>query len=462
MRRINALRSGAFRFALLIALVFAVGSGALLLVVDRAVQQYASEVAADSVAAEVAVLVDEDRASGRAQTIKSVIRRENAVREHDLRYSLVDRSGHHLAGSLPVSAAQIGWHRLAIRERDSEHDNAVETIGLTALGVRLQDGAVLVAASDNSDLETLRRRLSTSSALFGLGITGLALAGGLLVGTVFLRRLSRVNRSVEHIMLGNFNERLPTIGMSPEFDHLSGNLNRMLDRIEALLEGMRQVSTDIAHDLRTPLTRLRHRLELLRESPSVVTEAQIDIAIAQTDEILGVFRALLRISSLEAGSRRSRIADVDLSSCLWQLVDAYRPVAEDAQHSLTGTIEPCIRGRADREMLVQAVTNLIENAIFHTPAGTRITVTLARRNDGILLVVADDGPGIPADERDRVLRRFYRLDSSRGTPGAGLGLALVSAVASIHGAMLRLADNGPGLRVELLLPAVASTASAND
>ena len=462
MRRINALRSGAFRFALLIALVFAVGSGALLFVVDRAVQRYASEVAADGVAAEVAVLVDEDRASGRAQTIKSVIRRENAVREHDLRYSLVDRFGHHLAGSLPASAAQIGWHRLVIQERDPDHDNAVETVDLTALGVRLQDGAMLVAASDNSDLEKLRRRLSTSSALFGLGITGLALAGGLVVGTVFLRRLTGVNRAVEHIMLGNFAERLPTIGMSPEFDHLSGNLNRMLDRIEALLEGMRQVSTDIAHDLRTPLTRLRYRLELLKEAPSAVTEAQIDAAIAQTDEILGVFRALLRISSLEAGAGRSRIAEVDLSSCLLQLIDAYRPVAEDAQHILTSTIETGVCGRADREMLVQAVTNLIENAIFHTPAGSRIVVTLARRDDGILLVVADDGPGIPAGERDRVLRRFYRLDSSRGTPGSGLGLALVSAVASIHGATPRLAENGPGLRVELLLPAAAGTADADE
>ena len=456
MRRVSPLSSGAFRFALLMAMVFAVGTAALLLVVDQAVSRYASEVANDSAAAELAVLADEDRAAGRAQTIKSVVRRENAVREHELRYLLLDCSGRSLAGSLPAAAAQNGWHRIEISAQNPDRNGAIETIQLMALGVRLADGAMLVAASDNSDLDELRQRLGVSSAVFGLGITLLALIGGFAVGSVFLRRLDSVNRSVEHIMHGNFTERLPAIGMSPEFDHLSANLNRMLDRIEALLEGMRQVSTDIAHDLRTPLTRLRHRLELLKESAETVTETQIDAAIAQTDEILGVFRALLRISSLETGTGRSRIAEVDLSACLLQLVDAYHPVAEDAQHMLVSAIEPGVRGRADSEMLVQAMTNLIENAIFHTPVGSCISVTLERRDDHIVIAVADNGPGIPQAERERVLRRFYRLDSSRGTPGAGLGLALVAAVAAIHGARLQLQDNCPGLRVELVFPVAAN------
>ncbi|QYE33105.1 HAMP domain-containing histidine kinase (plasmid) [Polymorphobacter sp. PAMC 29334] len=448
----SPLRSGAFRFSLLMATVFAIGTVALLVVVDRTVYRYATEVADDSVAAEVAILVDEDRDAGRTQAIESVVRRENAVREHDLRYGLIDRSGHLLAGSLPASTAATGWHQIFVKNSNPDRAGTVEAVQLRALGVKLPDGAILVVASDNSDLDELRQRLRGSSVLFGVGIILLALVGGFAIGTVFLRRLGRVNQSVEHIMQGNWTERLPAIGMSLEFDHLSANLNRMLERIEALLEGMRQISTDIAHDLRTPLTRLRHRLETLKDNPDEATETQIDAAIAQTDEILGVFRTLLRISSLEAGSARSRVVEANLSDCLLHLVDIYRPVTDDARHILVSAIEPGIHGRADPEMLVQALTNLIENAIFHTPAGCQIAVTLQRRDDGIVLSVADNGPGIPEAAREHVLKRFYRLDDSRGAPGSGLGLALVAAVASVHGATLRLTDNYPGLRVEFRLP----------
>jgi len=459
MVRVSTLRSGAFRFALLIGLIFATGSTALLVVVDRTVSHYAGEVATDSVAAELEVLADEDRSSGRAQTIRSIARREQATREHDLRYLLLDRNGRPLAGGLPPGSAVVGWHRITVRDCDPDRPGRTTTISLTGRGERLADGALLVVASDNSDLDDLRHRLRLWSALFGAGITLLALAGGFGVGTMFLRRLGAVNSSVEHIIAGRFAERLPMIGMSPEFDQLSGNLNRMLGQIEALLDGMRQVSTDIAHDLRTPLTRLRQRLETLRDGSSGETAVQVDAAIAQSDEILSVFRTLLRISSLEARTGRNRIGEADLSGCLRQLVDAYRPVAEDAAHTLLSDIEAGVYGRADPEMLVQAVTNLIENAIVHTPRGSSITVTLARRRIGILIAVADDGPGIPATERDRVLRRFHRLDGSRGTAGAGLGLALVAAIASLHGATLHLVDNEPGLRIELLLPTNESTDS---
>ncbi len=451
MLRLSPLRSGAFRFALMVAAVFAVGAAALVLVAERAVSRYATEVASDGVAAEVAVLRDEDKISDRSQIIRSIIRRETAVREHQLRYLLVDSSGHHLAGSLPASAAHVGWRTLSLSNPDPHSDDGAASVSLIALGAALHDGAVVVVASDTSDLDELRQGLRTQAAGFGAAITLLALAGGYLVGALFLRRLDQVNRSVERIMQGSFAERLPAIGMSPEFDHLSANLNRMLDRIEALMEGMRQVSTDIAHDLRTPLTRLRQRLEAMKDGPpGAVTEEQIDAVLGQTDQILAVFRALLRISSLEAGAGRQRIGETNVSDLLNRIVEAYRPVAEDAAHSLAWAIAPNVIVRADPEMLSQAVINLIENAILHTPLGSVVTVILERSAEGVRLAVADNGPGIPEAERDRVLKRFYRLDESRGTPGAGLGLALVSAVAAIHHAQVRLTDNHPGLRVELL------------
>ncbi len=457
MRRISPLRSGAFRFALIVAAVFAVGTIAILFMVDKTVNGYAIEVARDNISAEVAVIRGEDRTTDRAEIVRSVVRRENAIREHQLRYLLVDRSGRYLAGSLPAVVAHIGWRSLTLPNRDPDDDDGVQTMSLMSLGARLHDGAIIVVASDTSDLTELRRGLRMFTAAFGLIVTMLALMGGYIVGTLFLRRLEHVNRSVEQIMRGSFAERLPAIGMSPEFDHLSDNLNRMLDRIEALMEGMRQISTDIAHDLRTPLTRLRQRLEEMKDgAPGAVSDEQINGALAQTDQILGVFRALLRISALEAGAGRQRMTRVDLSALMATLFEAYRPVAEDAQHVLISAIEPDVFVSADPEMLAQAVTNLIENAIFHTPQGSSISIALESRSKGYAIVVADNGPGIPEGERGQVLKRFYRLDGSRGTPGVGLGLALVSAVAALHGAELHLTDNGPGLRVELLFPAASA------
>lgn len=450
MRRPSPLRSGAFRFALLVALVFSAGTITLLYAVERAVSSYATEVASDGVSVEVSVIQDEDRSAGRAQAIQSVVRRENAVREHQLRYLLVDREGRYLAGSLPATAAHLGWGTMTLPNRDPGDEDGARTMTLMALGGRLNDGGIVVVASDTSDLAQLRRSLWWFAAAFGGAITLLALIGGYSVGSLFLSRLARVNASVGEIMKGRFTQRLPAIGMSQEFDQLSDNLNRMLDRIEILMDGMRHMSTNIAHDLRTPLTRLRQRLEEMNEGPpGSVTEAQIDGALAQVDHVLGIFRALLRIGALEAGAGGERLISVDLSALVSGLAEAYRPVAEDAGRMLASTIEPYLFVEADPEMLAQAIINLIENAILHTPEGTIVSIALEARGKGCAIVVADNGHGIAEPEREKVLKRFYRLVGSE-KPGAGLGLALVATVAAVHGASLNLADNYPGLRVELI------------
>ena len=455
MRKPSLLRSGAFRFAILISAIFAIGTIVLLLQVERSVNGYATEVANDSISAEVAVLRDEDRTVGRAQMIQSIMRREHAVREHQLSYLLVDSQIHRLAGSIPPTAARVGWHDLIVPAFNRSDEDGGATASLTALGVQLSDGSILVVGSDTSDLKDLRHALSVSTVEFGIGISLLALIGGLVVGTVFLRRLDRVNLAVKRIMQGSLSDRLPAIGMSAEFDDLSTNLNLMLDRIEGLMSGLRQVSTDIAHDLRTPLTRLRQRLEDMKEGLGGADEEQVDAAIAQTDSILAIFRALLRISSFEAGSGRHRFSEVDLSRMLDRVFQAYLPVAEDEHHTLSADIEPDLSVIGDAELLTQAITNLIENALVHTPHGSHISLSLGRTEDGVTMAVVDDGPGIPAEEHGKVLRRFYRLDASRHSPGAGLGLALVSAIASLHDALLSLADNHPGLRAEMAFRASA-------
>ena len=292
---------------------------------------------------------------------------------------------------------------------------------------------------------------------FGWGILVtvlLGLIGGALMSAGMLRRVEFIRVTAQAIMAGNLAERIPTRGTGDDFDLLSASLNEMLDRIHTLMEGLRQVSNDIAHDLRTPLTRLRQRLEVARIRSTTVEEYRqlVDRVIADTDEILKTFAAMLRVAEIEAGTARARFAPVDLSALLQAIVELYAALAEDQQQSLEGRIEPGLGVRGDRELLTQMFVNLVENALRHTSAGTRIEMTAGLIAGRPVCSIADSGPGIPPAEREKVFRRFYRLDTSRATPGSGLGLSLVAAIAALHDVRVELADNAPGLRVTLGFP----------
>jgi signal transduction histidine kinase len=238
--------------------------------------------------------------------------------------------------------------------------------------------------------------------------------------------------------------------MGDEFDRLTGNLNLMLDRIQALMDGLRQVSTDIAHDLRTPLSRLRQHLESMRDlTRPEDLEVAINDALAQVDDVLTTFHALLRIGQIEGGAGRARFEPVDLSAVMERVRLAYETAAEDSGKTLSAEIMPDVVVEGDPQLLTQLFANLLENAMRHTGENAHISMKLALVGRAAIAVVADDGPGVPAQERDRVLMRFYRLDASRSTPGSGLGLALVAAIADLHGAKLVLSDGNPGLAVEV-------------
>jgi signal transduction histidine kinase len=249
-------------------------------------------------------------------------------------------------------------------------------------------------------------------------------------------------------MEGDLSARIPVRGTNDEIDQLVVSLNAMLDRIQHLMEGLRQVSNDIAHDLRTPLGRLRQRLEDAREHATTTAEysSAADAAIVEADLLLETFSALLRIAQIEAGAQKSAFADVDLSAVARSVGEAYLPSAEDSQHRLELGIEDGVALQGDRQLLAQMISNLVENALSHTPAGSTVSLSVTA---GPTITVADNGPGIPADERERVFDRFYRLDRSRTTSGSGLGLALVKAIAGLHGMVITLEDNQPGLRVIL-------------
>ncbi|MFC6842108.1 sensor histidine kinase [Xanthomonas theicola] len=282
----------------------------------------------------------------------------------------------------------------------------------------------------------------------------LVLAGGAVMSAAVLRRIEEVSQTSRDIVNGDLGRRIALNGSGDEFDHLAASLNSMLDRITALMEDLKQVSVDVAHDLRTPLTRLRQRLELAQGSASGSGRLQSTIgeALVDIDGILQTFSALLRISQIESGHRRANFGPVDVADIIDTVVDLYQPVIEDKSQQLVVRQDRELSLHGDRELLIQMLVNLVENASHHSPAGARIAVASRRRADAVVLTVADDGPGIPAAYRAKVLHRFFRLDVSRSTPGNGLGLCLVDAVSTLHGAGLTLQDNHPGLEVSIVFP----------
>lgn len=462
MRWLSGFRSGAFRFALLLALAFAASAALLLFVVEHSISQYAVAATDGGLKSEAVILQGEDRESGRANLLKAIDRHRRASGEEAFLYQLMDGTGRVLVNDLGNSPAKIGWGNVSVR--DDPADTRTEPEILKSLGVPLADGGVLVVATDTYDVEELRRQLDRFTIMAGIGITLFALAGGYLTGGLFMRRLDRVNAAIGRVMAGNVSERLPTIGISREFDLLSSNLNAMLDQIGALMDGLRQVTTDIAHDLRTPLTRLRQQLEAARESGAADRyEVAIDSAIDQADEILVIFRALLRIGTLEGGDGRQYFRTLDLSELVSRVIAAHQPVAEDEGKVLLAEHETDLMVEGDAELLAQMMTNLVDNAIRHTPDGSRIVSKLGRIDGNIVASISDDGPGIPTEERANVLTRFYRLDRSRNLPGAGLGMSLAAAIAALHHARLDLLDNCPGLRILVTFPrsAPASALTAN-
>jgi signal transduction histidine kinase len=243
-----------------------------------------------------------------------------------------------------------------------------------------------------------------------------------------------------------------------EFDQLALALNAMLDRIAQLLENLRQVSSDVAHDLRTPLARLRNQLETALDGPREVAAYRTGLkrAIERSDELLKLFAAILRISEVEGGSLKRTFARVDLTDLVTDLCDSYAPAIIDGGRTLTCRAEPDLALNGDRELIAQALINLLDNAQTHTPRGTHITIAATGDAAHVRLGVADNGPGVVPEDRERITRRFARLDSSRATPGHGLGLNLVVAVAHVHGGDVVIDDNQPGLRVTLILPRIAA------
>lgn len=410
-------------------------------------QQSATRIEAESVA-----LQAEFQSGGIDELVEAVRERASSRATTTLGYLVVGPNDEKLAGGLPLTSLRAGWINV------DESENALDAKNgkierFRAYVVELENGTRLAVGGDLGQIEEVEEAiLSAFGSAAGIVLV-LGIVGGIALSNGFLKRVDTITRTAEAIIAGDLAQRVPTRGTNDDFDRLASTLNQMLDRIADLMESLRQVSNDIAHDLRTPLARLRQRLESMRDHSQAQSDGttDVDTAIAETDTILETFGALLRIAQVEAGTRRSGFRDVDLSAVFETVIDAFAPAIEDAGKGFVTRVADGVMVRGDRELLTQMLVNLVENAIHHTPAGARIEVSLTMTLDGAVGVVADNGLGIPESEHDRIFRRFYRLEHSRSTPGNGLGLSLVAAVAALHHIEIELQNNNPGLRVILMV-----------
>ncbi|NJN45778.1 MAG: HAMP domain-containing protein [Candidatus Competibacteraceae bacterium] len=314
----------------------------------------------------------------------------------------------------------------------------------------LISGYYLLVGRDLNDERTLLNHNLKLVIIVITLILLLALVGSIILGRQTLRRIDAVNRTAQAIMAGDLSQRIASTRRNNEFDELGRTLNTMLERIEQLMTGMRQVTENIAHDLRSPLNRMRNRMEVTLLEPREPAEYQtvLEQNVADTDALIQTFNALLSIAQAEAGLQRDW-AEQDLSALGEDLADLYSVLAEEQNKSFNSSVTTDCLIQGNRQLLAQALSNLLDNAVKYTPDGGRIELRVERIDGRATVTVADSGPGIPFDQRDKVTERFFRLDSARSSPGNGLGLSLVKAVAKQHGAQLILEDNQPGLRVTL-------------
>ena len=447
----NLLRSSAFRLALGYVALFSVSALALLAFIYWSTANTMQQQSDETIEAEILGLRERYQVSGLAGLTASIRERVGRRPGGSSIYLLTDGRYTPIVGNMDRwpggELDDTGWMSFELNYPADEPPHVVR-----AKPFVLPGGFYLLVGRDLYELQALRSRLVRTLS-WGLAMTvGLALAGGLVMSRSRVRRIGAINEAIDGVMAGDLSRRIPTESSSGDIEELVVKLNRTLDELEKLVEGVRRVSDSIAHDLRTPLARLKTRLERLRQMDH---SEEADKAAEEADKLLATFGALLRIARIESGERRSAFDRVDLTALIDDVAELYQPLIEEKGKKLVIHNAPRIAVRGDRDMLFQAVANLLDNALKHTPPEGRIELSLGRSHQRSEVVVADDGPGIPEPERDKVLDRFYRLDTSRTTPGSGLGLSLVAAVADLHDARLRFEANAPdgsGLRVVLSLP----------
>ena len=460
---VRLLRTNAFRLAALYMLLFATSVLALFAFIYLSTEGFIDRQTQATLDSEMDRLRAQFNQHGLVGLVQVIAERSGSERHRDDPiYLIADANFHPLAGNLPTwpGAAPLkgGWLRFSLEVKEQDRSEMHDVLAATA-DLRNRSGEFhLLVGRDLRAADLFRKNMAETLAWASVLTLGLGVVGGLFMTRNMLRRVDAVNRTSERIINGDLSQRVPLTGAGDEFDQLAANLNAMLDQIERLMAGMRQVTDNIAHDLRTPLARLRARLEVtLLEKPDAKRYGEaLQETIAEADTLLGTFNALLSIAEAEAGSRRETLSVVRLDEIARSVAELYEPVAEERGLALVAAVDDAVPVRGDRHLLSQAIANLIDNALKYTPSGS-VRLTVRAEGDWARLEVADTGPGVPAASRAAVLDRFVRLEGSRSTPGNGLGLSLVRAVARMHGGTLKLEDAkpgaaSPGLKVVLTIP----------
>ena len=437
----RVIRSDSVRLATLYTAVFGLAVivlGAVALLAARSALKHQLDA---RIQAEALALAQEYQTEGMHGVLDAVEERDRTPGALD--YGLRGPDGRLLAGRLS-GVTQPGWSTLRIPGRPE---------AFRALTMVMPGGRRLVVGETLQRVSVLDGVLLSTFGFAFLGVLVLGVASGFALSREVQRRFSEMSGAAQAIIDGDLGRRIPLRGAGDDLDALGATFNRMLDRISALMDSLRQVSNDIAHDLRTPLTRLRQRLEAsLRVGGAEAQTAAIEAALADLDATLDTFAALLRIAQIEAGTRRAGFRSVDLSALAGTVAEAFGPSAEEGRRTLSAEAAGSVVVDGDAELLTQALVNMVENALRHTPPGAHVRIGAGRDEHGPFLAVRDDGPGAPAAELPRLFDRFYRLERSRSTPGSGLGLALVAAVARLHDARAELGDAAPGLEARIIFP----------
>ncbi|WP_244631059.1 HAMP domain-containing sensor histidine kinase [Aureimonas sp. ME7] len=452
------MRVTAFRLSAVYLGLFALFATILLVYVTETASTILQTQSRDTISDEIQILDRIYQTTGIAGVVRSIDRR--ARQPGASLYLVTDATGLILAGNVQsleagllddagFKSSPFRYARFTDTERDRYHTAIAQV-------VQLPNGMRLLVGRDQTDQERIRVIVRNALFLALILMTFGALLAWFLVGRTALHRLDRMSAATARIMAGDLSERLPLAGTGDEFDRLSEKLNVLLARIALLQEGLRQVSDNIAHDLKTPLTRLRNRVEaaLGEEAPERTTRQAMEAVLAEADGMIRTFDALLMISRVEAGSHPALMTPVDLAAIASDVAELYEPLAEDIGGTLLVDAPDPVVAPVSRELISQAISNLIDNALKYglSDRDLRISVSLQQIDDRCRLSVADNGNGIPDDKRERVLERFFRLDESRSKPGSGLGLSLVQAIAALHGGTLMLDDAKPGLKVTLDIP----------
>jgi signal transduction histidine kinase len=448
--RIRFLRTEGFRLSALFAGIFSLSmlalGGFVLVITDQALRDQIVQFSSNDIAA-----VKNGYANEGVREAREVVHQLMAGPVSSDFY-LLQQNGKAIAGNMPAMPPKTGPTLLPASAATGNHD-------VLGVGAFVAPGLYIFTGSDTARLDAVQGHIL--HVMLGLFVAALLLAvmAGALVSRSFLSRTDAMARACRAIMDGDLKLRIPVRGTGDQLDRLAEAINEMLARIGTLMDNLAQVSNDIAHDLRTPVTHLRHRLERARAECQTPEDhaAALETAIAKADEILGLFAALLRIAQIEGGERRAAFTNVDLGALLEQMREMFDPVAEEAGHFLQLASAPHLVIRGDRQLLTQLFANLIENAVVHTPAGTNITLSLQTAGDRAVVEVSDDGPGVPVEEQERIFRRLYRREASRTQPGHGLGLSLAAAIAELHAAHIQIGKQKPGMTVQVSFPSARET-----